>query len=69
MLRNSVLAASIVLLAAPAVQAAQVKMMASGAMAHALQEIGNDFAKKNGHTIEYAVSTTGAIAPPASGTG
>lgn len=45
---------------APA-QAAQVKMMASGAMAHALEEIGNGFAKKNGHSIEYVVSTTGVL--------
>ena len=47
-------------LALPA-QAAQIKLMASGAMSHALQEIGDDFAKKNGHTIEYTVSTTGVL--------
>ena len=61
MLRYSILAAFIALLATPVAQAAQVKMMASGAMAHALQEIGDDFAKKNGHSIEYAVSTTGVL--------
>jgi molybdate transport system substrate-binding protein len=63
MLKNTVpaLAAVSLLLAAPAATAAQVKMMASGAMAHALQEIGDDFAKKNGHTIEYTVSTTGVL--------
>src|SRR5262249_51869080 len=45
---------------APA-QAAQIKMMASGAMAHALQEIGDDYAKKNSHTMHDVVSTTGVL--------
>lgn len=63
MLKNSapVIAAAALLFAAPVAYAAQVKMMASGAMAHALQDIGDDFAKKNGHTIEYTVSTTGVL--------
>jgi molybdate transport system substrate-binding protein len=63
MLRYSALAIAAIVpfaLTSPA-QAAQIKMMASGAMSHALQDIGNEFAKKNGHTIEYTVSTTGVL--------
>ena len=64
MTKTSALAfAAAMALAIPATsaQAAAIKLMASGAMAHALQEIGDDFAKKNGHTIEYTVSTTGVL--------
>src|SRR5262245_40953085 len=66
MLKHCALAMAGAALAATALggqtaSAAQLKMMASGAMAHALQEIGDDFAKKNGHTIEYTVSTTGVL--------
>jgi molybdate transport system substrate-binding protein len=53
-------AAALAVLAVPA-HAAEITLMASGAMAHALQDIGNDFAKKNGHTIAYTVSTTGVL--------
>ena len=41
--------------------AAQLKVMASGAMAHALQEISADFARKNGHTLDFAAGTTGVL--------
>lgn len=56
------IAASIPLLFAPlSAHAAQLKVMVSGAMAHALQEIATDFAKKNGHTLDFFVSTTGVV--------
>jgi molybdate transport system substrate-binding protein len=61
MLRYSALAIAAVVVASAPAQAAQIKLMASGAMAHALQDIGDEFAKKNGHTIEYVVSTTGVL--------
>ena len=64
MLKKSALtiAASIPLLFAPlSAQAAQLKVMVSGAMAHALQEIATDFAKKNGHTLDFIVGTTGVF--------
>ncbi len=34
-------------------QAAELKVLASGAMSHALQEISEDFAKQNGHTLAF----------------
>src|SRR5262245_30368532 len=41
--------------------AAELKVMVSGAMAHALEEISMDFAKKNGHTLDFVVGTTGVL--------
>jgi len=41
--------------------AAEIKVYVSGAMAHALEEISKDFAKKNGHTIDFVVGTTGVL--------
>src|SRR5262245_47725877 len=41
--------------------AAELKVMVSGAMAHALEEISKDFAKKNGHTLDFIVGTTGVL--------
>ena len=62
MLRKFTSASAIALLiAAPAAHAAQLKVMVSGAMAHALQDISEDFAKKNGHTLDFVVGTTGVI--------
>lgn len=49
------------LLAATGAQSAQVKVMVSGAMAHALEEISQDFTRKNGHTLDFVVGTTGVI--------
>ncbi len=63
MLRKSALtlaALPLFLTASPA-DAAQLKVYVSGAMAHALEVISEDFAKKNGHTIELVVGTTGTI--------
>jgi molybdate transport system substrate-binding protein len=64
MLRKTILtiAAAIPLLVTSVhAQAAQLKVMVSGAMAHALQEVSEDFAKKNGHTLDFIVGTTGAL--------
>ncbi|HXJ00351.1 MAG TPA: molybdate ABC transporter substrate-binding protein [Micropepsaceae bacterium] len=55
-----VAAASLVLAGANA-EAAQLKVMVSGAMAHALQDVSEDFAKKNGHTLDFVVGTTGVV--------
>src|SRR5690242_13952534 len=41
--------------------AAQVRVLVSGAMAHALEEISQDFTKKNGHTLDFVVGTTGVV--------
>ena len=41
--------------------AAELKVYVSGAMAHALEEISQDFVKKNGHTLDFVVGTTGVL--------
>jgi molybdate transport system substrate-binding protein len=64
MLRTSAAAFAAVLslgFAATSADAAALKVYVSGAMAHALEEISQDFAKKNGHTIDFVVGTTGTI--------
>jgi molybdate transport system substrate-binding protein len=55
------IAAAIPLVLTSAANAAQLKVMVSGAMAHALEEVSQDFAKKNGHTLDFVVGTTGVI--------
>jgi molybdate transport system substrate-binding protein len=42
-------------------RAAELKVMASGAMAHALNEIAANFAKKNGDTLAFTQGTTGTL--------
>jgi len=42
-------------------QAAELKVMVSGAMAHAIQEIAQNFAKAHGDTLDFVVGTTGTI--------
>ncbi|HYM17462.1 MAG TPA: molybdate ABC transporter substrate-binding protein [Micropepsaceae bacterium] len=61
--RNWIVAsiAVLALAAAPAAKAAQIKVLVSGAMAHALQDISEDFTKKNGHTLDFQVGTTGVV--------
>ena len=63
MLKKSLLmlAASVLLLLPAAVSAAELKVLVSGAMAHALEEISQDFARKNGHTLDFQVGTTGVL--------
>jgi ABC-type molybdate transport system substrate-binding protein len=41
--------------------AAEMKVLASGAMSHALQEISEDFVRKNGHTLSFTAGTTGVL--------
>src|SRR5439155_15211946 len=42
-------------------EAAEMKILASGAMSHALQEISEDFVRKNGHTLDFVAGTTGVL--------
>ena len=54
--------AVIVLFLGPAhTDAAEMKVLASGAMSHALQEISEDFVRKNGHTLDFTAGTTGVL--------
>ncbi len=59
--RIAAFAAVLPLVLASTANAAQIKVMVSGAMAHALEEVSKDFAKKNGHTLDFVVGTTGVI--------
>jgi len=63
MLKKSALtlAAGLLSIAPVAVNAAELKVLVSGAMAHALEEISQDFARKNGHTLDFQVGTTGVL--------
>jgi molybdate transport system substrate-binding protein len=63
MIRNLPLALTGLALAfAPVVaHAAPLKVYVSGAMAHAIQQIAEDFAKKHGDTLDFVVGTTGTI--------
>ena len=54
-------AATALVLGVTGAQAAQLKVLVSGAMAHALQEVSEDYVKKNGHTLDFFVSTTGVV--------
>jgi molybdate transport system substrate-binding protein len=49
------------LLAATGASAAEMKVLVSGAMAHALEVISQDYTKKNGHMLDFQVGTTGVI--------
>ncbi len=62
-MRRSILAAASVslLLAGANAHAAQLEVKASGAMSHALQEVSEDFARKNGHTLNFVAGTTGVL--------
>lgn len=42
-------------------QSAELKVMVSGAMAHAIQQISEDFAAKRGDRLDFAVGTTGML--------
>lgn len=57
----SMSAAVACLLLAAGANAAQLKVMVSGAMAHALEEISQDFVRKNGHTLDFVAGTTGVL--------
>ena len=57
----TIVAASSLVFAAVGAFAAELKVYVSGAMAHALEEVSKDFVKKNGHTLEFVVGTTGVL--------
>lgn len=57
----AILAAFVLLFGVSHAGAAELKVLASGAMSHALQEISEDFAKQNGHTLVFTAGTTGVL--------
>jgi molybdate transport system substrate-binding protein len=62
MKKSSLLMAAATILFTPlTAHAAPLKVMVSGAMAHAIQQIAEDFARKHGDTLEFVVGTTGTI--------
>ena len=57
----TIAAAASLMFAGAGAFAAELKVYVSGAMAHALEEISKDFVKKNGHTLDFVVGTTGVL--------
>src|ERR1700694_90099 len=57
----TILAAIVLLFGVSRAEAAEMKVLASGAMSHALQEISEDFVRKNGHTLDFTAGTTGVL--------
>ena len=60
MVKTSLIAAALVLAATQA-DAAQLKLLVGGAMSEPFHEVGADFAKQTGHTLDFTVDTTGAL--------
>jgi len=60
MLRTTLMAAALMLAAAQA-DAAQLKLFVGGAMSEPFKEVGADFAKRTGDTLDFVVDTTGAL--------
>ncbi len=60
-MRNVLIASAVLLFAANAADAAQMKLLVAGSMQEPFKEVGAGFGKKNGHTIEYIADTTGAL--------
>src|SRR5215472_13302630 len=60
MLRTSFFAAALVFAASQA-NAADMKLLVGGAMQEPFREVGAEFAKRNGHKLDFTVDTTGLL--------
>ena len=60
MLKTTALAAVLALSAAGA-QGAEMKLLIGGSMAAPFKEVGAEFAKRSGNTVDYTFDTTGAL--------
>jgi molybdate transport system substrate-binding protein len=60
MLKSSLIAAALILVASQA-DAAQMKLLVGGSMQEPFKEVGADFSKKTGNTLDFVVDTTGAL--------
>ena len=60
MLKTALIAAAFVL-AASCANAADMKLLIGGAMQEPFREVGAEFAKKNGHKLDFTVDTTGLL--------
>ena len=58
---KTIAASAALLLIASGAQAAQIKLLVGGSMQEPFKEVGAAFGKKNGHTLDYIVDTTGAL--------
>jgi molybdate transport system substrate-binding protein len=61
MISRLLLAAASLAFAGTQSDAAQLKLLVGGAMSEPFHEVGADFAKKTGHTLDFTVDTTGAL--------
>ena len=60
MLKSSLIAAGLIVAASHA-DAAQMKLLVGGSMQEPFKEVGADFSKKTGNTLDFVVDTTGAL--------
>jgi len=60
MLKSTMLGALLILVATQA-QAAHMRLLVGGSMQEPFREVGADFSKTSGHTLDFAVDTTGAL--------
>jgi molybdate transport system substrate-binding protein len=61
MIRRLLIAAASLAFAATQADAAQLKLLVGGAMSVPFHEVGADFAKKSGHSLDFTVDTAGAL--------
>ena len=60
MLKKSIVALAILAMASSA-EAAQLKLLVGGAMSQPFKEMGAEFSKKTGNTLDFTIDTTGAL--------
>jgi molybdate transport system substrate-binding protein len=58
---KAIAASAALLLIASGANAAQMKLLVGGSMQEPFKEVGAAFGKKNGHSLDYIVDTTGAL--------
>ena len=58
---RTIAASAALLLIASGADAAQMKLLVGGSMQEPFKEVGAAFGKKNGHSLDYIVDTTGAL--------
>src|SRR5262249_26254194 len=61
MLKKSLLAIGLLCFAATEADAVQLKLLVGGAMSEPFREVGAQYAKKTGNTLDFTVDTTGAL--------
>jgi molybdate transport system substrate-binding protein len=61
MLKTTVAAFALLFVAGTEADAAQLKLLVGGAMSQPFKEMGAEFSKKTGNTLDFTIDTTGAL--------